>query len=296
METLNPESHKEGFEEQFAKKEKFNVLDGQIEAVDVSSEDLKTEVPLLVALGWASTPENWKDSIETMYEKNRRTLSLFHAREGISADLMDPELKKQYPVAELRKALALLKIIDEKNIEKVDVVAHSEGAANTAIAACMYPEKFRKILFVEPAGLMGKDSFLGFALRFIKNTIKENKENAETKDPLHKMRAERGGKEFEKYLGQNRLRALQEAVAMSKMQIQDMLKYLHDKGISIAIMHGVDDPGFPMEKIQKVVKSGWIDGFVSVKGGHNEIINHPEQYMSAADELLDKMPEQETVK
>ncbi|KKT63535.1 MAG: hypothetical protein UW93_C0009G0030 [Parcubacteria group bacterium GW2011_GWC1_45_13] len=276
-----------GFEEKFAQRKTIKVLDAELETVDVKPDFLKTETPVLFAPGWGGTPEAYKDPIKTLYEKNRRVLSLAHARKGADEELMDSELKKQYLADELRKALALLSLIDKGDIEKVDAIAHSEGAINTAIAASLHPDKFRNIVFVNPAGLIGPDKFPKLAGRFNLNGIQTFFGAIFGKEELKRNRLQRLTKEVIKYIGQNPARALKESVAISQSEIYAMLEDLHEKGIGIFIINGVGDPVFPMDKMQKILKADKIDGFLSVKGGHNEIISNPEKYAAAADELLE---------
>ncbi len=69
------------------------------------------------------------------------------------------EAVQKYPKEEVRKALNILGVLEEKDVEKTDVIAHSEGAVNTLIAASLYPEKFRNIVLFGPAGLIGEDTF-----------------------------------------------------------------------------------------------------------------------------------------
>ncbi|MDO8516097.1 MAG: hypothetical protein Q7S28_02500, partial [bacterium] len=148
--------HFPSFEEQFANKEEFEFLGGKVEFVDIKPEHPKNEVPVLFAPGWGSTPEAMKDAIRVMVERGRRVLCLSHATSGGDMGEMDPEIREKYPEAELRKALALNQLLTEKGIEKADVIAHSEGGINTAIAASVDSENFRNIIFMNVGGLIGK--------------------------------------------------------------------------------------------------------------------------------------------
>ena len=284
------------FEEQFSRKEEIEILGGKIDAVDIRPEILKTAVPTLFAPGWGGTPETYKDTIEALCEKNRRVLSLAHARKGGDEKLAPDEIQKEYPADELRKALALLKILEEKNIDKVDAVAHSEGGINAAIAASLAPEKFRNIIFVNAGGLIGPDKFPKLAGRFVFGVIQEALKTIFNKDKLGKVRLQRAFKENLNYIAKNPLRALKESIVISNTETYGMLKNLHDKGIRIAVVGGVDDPVFPVDKMQEILKEGWLDGFVSVKGGHGEIILHPEKYVGVVDELLDNLEKKHWVK
>ncbi len=273
------------FEEQFHNRQEIESLGGKVEVVDVTPESLKTEVPVIFAPGWGETPETFKDSIQAMTDLNRRVLSLEHARGGGNIDL--GELKNEYSADELRKAFALLDVLAEKDINKADVIAHSEGAINTVIAAAFQPERFRSIVFVGPAGLIGEDKFPQLAGRFSLKLI----QNALTAllEPAKIGQMAQAGLETTKYILKNPTASLKEAVAISNSDIHETLKELHEKGIGTAIIHGVDDPVFPMDKMQEVVNREQVDGFYSVKGGHDEIWAHPEKYVALAEQALEAL-------
>jgi hypothetical protein len=46
-----------------------------------------------------------------------------------------------------------------------------------------------------------------------------------------------------------------------------------------------------MDRMQENVKADFIDGFLSVRGGHMQIQVHPELYMSAAEKMLEQPKE-----
>lgn len=154
-----------------------------------------------------------------------------------------------------------------------DVIAHSDGAVNTVIAATLYPQKFRNIVLFGPAGLMGQDTFI----RLLKGFAQQKEVTATAL------------KEAVKYFAKNPVRAITEGRDLANSQIHEMLYSLHDKGIGIVVISGVDDPAFPMERMQQIVKTGMLDGFLSVLGAHGEIGNHPKLYMGAAEEMLTKL-------
>ncbi len=284
MAEFSPESGDyKSFEEQFENRQKIESLGGVIEVVDVMPERPKTEVPVIFAPGWGETPETFKDSVKTMAELERRVLSLEHSRGGETEELPQTE----YPADELRKALALIKVLEEKGIDRADIIAHSEGAINSVIAAAFHPEKIRSMVLVGPGGLIGPDKFPKLVGRFSLNVIRSAVRAWQ--EPDSREAIVRDGNETGKYILKNIPRAWKEAVAISESDIHEALKELHEQGIGVAIIHGVDDPVFPMDKIQEVVKKDQIDGFYSVKGDHNEIWIHPEKYVALADQALDAL-------
>ena len=289
--TIESPELKQSFEEQFAKKEKLQLLDEEIEAVDIRPEKMKTGIPVLFAPGWGSTPETFKDALRMMSEQERRVLSLAHSQErNRQLGTGSPELLKKYPEEELRKAFALIGLLWAKGIKKTDVIAHSEAGINVAIAASLAPERFRNIVFMDPAGLIGKDNFPSLFKRFTVDAIRDGMRiMLGTAKPEEIARMARAGKETSRNFLKNPLRSIKQAIAISKSDIRNMLKDLHNRGIGIAVMQGVNDPLFPMDKVQENLEAEGIDGFLSVKGKHDEIYTNPEEFVPACDKLLEML-------
>jgi len=259
------------------------------ELVDINPENKKTEVPVLVAPGWGNTPKSLQEVLQIISEKERRVLSLGHPRET-SIEASD---KKEYPLEELQKAQNLLNLINKQEIEKTDAVGYSEGGLNVLIAAVLAPEKFRNIVLVAPAGMIGKDSFLNLTGRFAKEIVRENAQAIF--DSQKRRRLTAMSTELLKYISQNVALAAKETTAISRADIYQLLEELKEKGIGISVICGVDDEVFPMDKIQKQVAenitagksaSDFLDGFYSVKGHHQELILNPEKYAGAAEAAI----------
>jgi pimeloyl-ACP methyl ester carboxylesterase len=296
------------FAAQFANVEKHKVAGGTAEVVDIRPEYPKTEIPVVFAPAWGCSTEVYKPALEALSTSQRRVISLDHPRiGGRSEEVVPDEIADQYPTATLRKSLNILGILEKKGIEKTDVIAHSEGAINTVLAATLHPEKFRNIVLVAPAGLIGEDKFTrllqGFAgqgkraesLSEMPLTEEERQKGysapeipiSETEKHVTSIAAT----EALKYLLKNPVRGINEARGIATSQIHDMLRYLHERGIGIVVMSGVDDPVFPMERMQEIVKTDMLDGFVSLRGGHGEIGNHPDRYMTAAEKMITSLEE-----
>ncbi|MFZ1019600.1 MAG: alpha/beta hydrolase [Minisyncoccia bacterium] len=287
------------FESKGAKKERLVINGAQVDTVDIKPENQKDEVPVLVAPGWGATMESFKPGLKVLSEKGRRAISLDQPRKGGTIpDSHNEEVEKWYkekgekypdwPNEELRKAQTILGLLEQKNLDKVDVIAHSEGAINVCIAAMLHPEKFtgRTIVLYSPAGVIGKDNILR-----LQKGAGANKSRTESISHIPVTEAET---EYLKstthitpdYMKANPLRMVKELWAISQADIEEMLRYLREKGIKIVIIGAVDDTMFPMDKMQKNVKKDFVDGFLSVRGGHMQIQVHPELYMSAAESML----------
>ena len=277
---MNPEKfeRKLSLEEQFRKPEILELYGGKVEIIDICPENKKYEIPVVVAPGWAATPEVFKDNILTLAELGRRTISI-NSSHGIETEKIE-----NFPDAELRKAAALIRTLEEKNINKVDAIGHSEAGIYLTLAATLYPEKFRNIILVDPGGMIGKDNIarlsVDFSLDIIKQTIRSIKDRRLIK-PILKAFWEAG-----KPIGFHPVRAFREVLAISDFQIHELLRGLKEKGIGLSIIHAVDDKAFPMDKVQKIAKTDQLDGFYSVKGTHNEFYLKAKEYTQLADKAL----------
>lgn len=295
---MNPfETHtpsKESFEDQFSKTEEYKVAGGKAEIVDIQLSDTpKTEVPLLLAPAWACTTETYRPVLKTLAETERRVIGINHPRLGGDMDIAPEEAAEKYPYEQVRKALNMLGVLDQKGIEKTDVIAHSEGAVNVAVAAMLYPEKFRNIVFYAPAGLIGEDTFS----RLLKGFAGQSKPAESLAGIKVDDDVTNSAKEALKYLAKNPVRGINEARDIAKSQIHDVLRYLHSKGIGIVVMASVDDPVFPMDRIQKVAKEDMLDGFLSVRGGHALLNMHAlaaEKMLTALEKKQEKPEKKET--
>jgi pimeloyl-ACP methyl ester carboxylesterase len=277
------------FEEQFKRRKKIDFFGDFVETVEICPENPKTEIPVLFAPGWGCTLSVLRDSLRAMIKRGRRVLSVSHIRRGGNIRLVSRELLENYQEDELRKALALLKLLNKEKTPVVDVVAHSEGAINTTIAASIEPRRFRNIVFVAPGGLIGRDKFRRLAGSFILGIVLDWLNSG--KKPNERKLLARLNKETGKYIIKNPIRATKEAIAISESQIHHLFRDLHKKGIGIAVLHGTNDPVFPFKRMNKIVRGGYIDGFLSVKGGHNDLILKPDHHILACDKLLELLEE-----
>lgn len=275
------------FEQQFAKREVIQTTTGPTEVVDIKPLAPKDSVPILLAPGWGDTPQSYKDSLKIIHDGKRRVLSVSHPRRAKNVTGEEPD----YPMAEIRKMQALIGVISQKRLEKVDVIAHSEGAINAIIAATLYPDKFRNIVLVSPGGLIGEDKFHKLVGRMLLSSVHDTTQamkNSYEKSPLTNA-----AKEMAWYLAKNPTRAIKELNRIANSDILTMVKNLHESGIGISVVAGVDDPIFPINRMTEILRDSKdaIDGFYSVKGGHNKIITdarYTRAALNALDNLRDK--------
>lgn len=318
------ESGRSTFNKQFSHRDNIEVYGGSAETVDITPDRKTDKPPVLVAPAWSCSIDVYKGALNTLAKEGRRALSLNHPRGAGNPQSLERRGAdvSAYPQAEVLKALNILDFLDAKGLDQIDVVAHSEAGIHVAIAAMIDPKKFRNIVFFAPAGLIGEDTPARLAKGFAGQQIKEvsffppkikfqgrpeslaaipvSQEARDAalaegriipdyaeipKTPEEEHAAQAAGKGLMGYVREHPIRSIQEGLAMAHTRIEDLLQTLHDKGIGIVIMSGVDDPVFQTEKMTKMVNSQMIDGFLSIRGGHGEIGGHP-RFMTAAEQML----------
>lgn len=271
------------FEQKFSETEKLQTKSGSVEVSDIVPENNSDQVPVILVSGWGGTPVTHKDTLRVIHVNKRRAIALKFSRTG-----GEIQSEKNYPQSELNKAEALLAVIDQKGLTKVDAIAHSEGAIVVVIAAEIAPEKFRNIVFVDPAGLIGKDNPSKLVARFGLMLAKDSLRSLNVLDFKMGNRL-RAAREAVKYLAKNPVRSIQEASDISAADIYEILTFLKKSAIGVSIIHGVNDTIFPMKALLRTAeKRGGIDttGFYSVKGDHMEVSVHPEKYAALAIDAL----------
>lgn len=252
---------------------------GRSSVYSVSPLEPKTDIPVVIAAGWSGSPKTYFPSQTVLASRGRTSFVFDHPRRGGEVKLNSP-----YPEAESRKAYTLLEVIKSTDKAKVDVLAHSEGAIYTAIAASLKPEKFRNIVFVAPAGMIGKDTIVQLLKRSYRKSVRHKAQA--TAERTTAVRFKNVQKDSVSYFLQNPQRAIDEGIAISKSDISGMLTHLHSKGIGIVIIQHAEDEAFPLERIQKKAKTTQFNGILSVTGLHDDVYMHPEKYTAAAEEML----------
>lgn len=273
------------FERQFWQKERFAFPHGQVLVVDVQPETLRDQIPILIAPGWSEDCQTYSKTLNIAFNSGRRALSLEYSR--LDGDAIENE---RYPEVELRKALLILDVFEEKGIDRADVIAHSEGAINVLIAAMINSSRFRNIVLDKPAGLIGKDTRPALTGRFIRMLFEEIIIRPQLfTDPISSISI---GERIVLYTLENPASVTKEMDAITTFEIRDLMKALQSRGIMFSVISGVDDPLFPVSKqIEYMIENGVppIAGYYSVVGGHNELSIHPDKHAALALDALDSL-------
>jgi pimeloyl-ACP methyl ester carboxylesterase len=302
--------------EQFKNIQEVRLPSGTVEVADFTPENLKDRIPVYIGQGWGLKSNAYEPLMEKLCEgeedtdgasslNKRRAFSITHPSWANSMDssMNVEELSKKYPDALLRNALDLLEVLEEKSIEQIDAVGHSKGALEIAIAASMYPEKFRSILFFNPAGMREDEHWgrlgAGFAAQStraesLKGSPADGEYEAIPEIPITKTEREVGamaGKSWWQYLAKNPHRAISEIKGIKNEYglVKDLIPYLHDLGINIAVISAESDPVFPYEETRRAAEIGAVDTFASVRGGHGMLGDHPEVTAPIVEAILEAL-------
>jgi pimeloyl-ACP methyl ester carboxylesterase len=237
----------------------------------------KSDIPLIFAPGCGGDQELYYEDMRYLVENfGRRVITLNHpAHQKRKHKIWGEAQSKGLEL----KAHNIFDVIKTKGLQKVDAVAHSEGAINLITAAARDPERFRNIVLIAPAGLIGKDSLINLAIRFAKNFFAERPETLSS-FPVEEQEKNLSSlsskiERVKHCVYENLFRVLSEIQGIVKSDIRDQLEKLKEAGVNIVIVAAVDDKVFPIERIQKMVKANIIKGFLVIRGGHGDITRIP---------------------
>lgn len=283
-------------EEQFAHPRVVEVAGERLEIFDLAPEQLKTEIPTMLVPGVGGTAHLMKENAIGLAEKGRRVI-IGSAAHGIPTERTGP-----HPDIEYRKSEAIARTLNELQVDQVDIVGHSEASIILSLVALEREHHLRNLVFLNPAGLGGADSPLDLSKRTLlemgRATAEEIKrlqyEESSGEPPARTKRAANVLRLTLKSLTQNPRSIWSSIVAGGTMDTTALFQDLRSQGHRIAVIHGVDDAMLPMNKIQNNVTPTMVDGFYSVRGGHNEMMNEPEKFNSVIDEALDALERRST--
>ncbi len=224
-----------------------------IQYIDVSPKGSATEnsAPCLIVVpGWTDTTLTFAPLLVDFIELGRRIFSVCNLH-GI-----DTPPIKGYPIAQLRKAMALLACLDAKGITRGDVIGYSEGGVVATIAAHLRPGLFRNIVLYNSAGLQ-KRQLMQLVVGACKDTVLEIKVAAgmDKRGIRSVFQKEYGAfvaKEKMRTLGGGLWRSIEEVVSLSKTDIcgklRDVQSGARGEPSQIAVVFSQDDKIFPVRK------------------------------------------------
>lgn len=264
-------------------------LGGQVNYFHSRPEVIREgSLPVLIAGGWSEGTESLADTAQEVLKNGREVLTLNHNRSDTDAG----STYEGHPET-MNRAETLISILDDAQLDRVDVIAHSEGALDIELAARLHPELFRNIILVAPAGMIGKDSLPRLLGRFSRKVARGYFVDMREIKKRDKQSAKRFAKSDPEYFKANPRKGLREIGAIAASQIDQDLVSLRANGIKIGLLQSHSDRGFPDKLIGEHVildeTVGNVDAYASVaskRAGHDDLIIHPERSTRAALDML----------
>lgn len=214
-------------------------------------------------------------------------------------DLLSAGIDRADIAEQVQKARNTIAVLKACGIEKTDVIAHSEGTLFMTIAALERPDLFRSMVFMGPAGMIGKDTFPRLALRFAKvighNITKNLIENPATGITINNSALKYGIK--------NPAKSLREVFETAKTRIDKLLYEARENGTKIGVLYWDQDLLFPANRIRGNVTldsqgfRGNVDTHdyvYQVGAGHDDLRTNAATNAKAALDMLRKLNVQES--
>jgi len=151
-------------------------IDGQTLSVNDVSPEVEIGPPVAFVSGYYADGDSLRQMMYDICLSGRRVLC-YNSYHGIEpsqefrAKYADKirELEERDPSAniepQLRKAAALIEMLDRKGVPRADIFGHSEGAIVGTIASYLRPDLFGTKAFLCPAGLVGEKSLATIKMR-----------------------------------------------------------------------------------------------------------------------------------
>jgi len=272
------------FERQYNNPKNITVADGTLQIYHAVPEKKADNFPIMLGHGFPANPTAMRENLYPFFHAGKEVLFPF-TPEGIqiTQEIKDAnvEMVDRQAEVELRKASAFLKVIEEEKLENIDGIGFSEGAIHIVTAALINPKKFRNIVLVNPAGVMGKTNFFNFVLGALKHVALEKRKLAEAVRTGRYLRSgeldERVAPEHDKSPGF--VSGIQSKLAIPKSDILDALAELERNGVGVTIIHTEDDQIYPLAKIKKMLAEKKLSHLLKVeKGSHTAFSSNPEKF------------------
>ena len=275
------------FDLQFADRQVMAFPAERVSVVDIVPEHLADQTPVLLGVGWAEDQNTYKKTLKVLHDEKRRSVAVSYPGRGEAEESFE-----EYPEVELRHAQSVLAVLDQKGIERTDAIFHSEGAISGHIAATLQPGRFRNIVLDKPAGLIGEDGKARLVGRFVKLMAQE----AIERKPFSFTDPTNGTSSIARvalYMLKHR-ELFTELEALTTQDITGLIHGLEEQGVMLSIIAGPSDPLFPVSRQIHHMRASQeatgkrlpIEGYYSVRGGHNELSIHADTHAALAADAL----------
>lgn len=280
------------FERMISQPAVFQVGEAEVPVFDLRPEIVVSDTPVLFVPGYAKTAVSYKETLFELYKAGKRIISVSAPVADLNLELPDAD----YPKPQLERALVINNVLTQMGIEQVDLVSHSEGGMNAMIAAAQNPDVFRHFLFVAPPGITEMQSYLTIIKRWTVGRMRSGVEKFSQTD-IEKERVARFNAEAREFVtNRGVMKGALESMEPGRVDVSDLMRELHMAGHGVSVIAGADDLMLPMQEFQRNVtgaarsaESYGLDGFYSVRKGHDEIEVHGEDFGQLVNYALDAL-------
>lgn len=255
----------QNFERQFDRVEAIPFQDSIVQTWDLRPEnELEGSVPIIFIPAWGATPHTYKDGLKVYYESGRRVVSF----------AFPPKVKEVtkagIPNALATKAAAVLTVLRQKGLTKVDAIGYSEGSIILQLVAHEVGCHFRNLVFLAPTGLTGKESYPNIIrleiLNVLQLLIKKLTANGQEKSRMNSKK-----KDVKNWISQvGLLKSWQDGILPGFMETHELLYEIQmcSQKHQIGIIAGKNDKMINIKKLHKQAEEHKIEHFYEVDGGH----------------------------
>lgn len=247
------------------------------------------EPPLLISPGLLNSSSTMFPVMDEFASRGIRTIAIEHARRGHRVkNEVFAEAASEYSGIEAAKAETLLNVIENRRLGPVDLLGYCEGAVNGAALATRYPDKIRNFVLLNPAGMMGEDSFLRVFKVFVDKSLKDVKHTFERPS----QEKEESSETSRASLLADRLLGLPTLYHLARARIDSDLTELQHAGVNVAVLQSYRDSLYPYYDVAKhVPEEITYTSLANRKLGHAAIYTHREVVVGATVRLLKSMSE-----
>ncbi|HBH71302.1 MAG TPA: hypothetical protein DDX26_00370 [Candidatus Yonathbacteria bacterium] len=258
---------------------------GRVRVLDISPENTKnaSTQTVLLSCGWSESIDSVRATALELAKIGYRVLAIDYADLDNLKDV--PKIADIFPKSESIKSLALLKVLEVKNIKEVIALGHSEGAISLLGATSMSPDLFQKIILITPAGLIEKENFSRLAYRFFSNLIFDVFRSLISRHPYASFAYYR--KVF-LYFIKNPIQTIREAFGVASVDISQIICDMQKNATlpSIDIVYGKKDRLFPVELLGAVMEKRGIKNLHLFDGYHNDIHTKPTSFIPFLENII----------
>lgn len=257
--------------------------------MSLSENAVPKDIPVLFIPGWGKTPRTYAEGIQGYVRAGRRVLTLsFPTKEN--KYLASITSKNRFPRAQMNRASALIALLDAREVEKVDVIAHSEGCMNVLIAADLFPERFRNLVLIAPPGLTGRESRFHILWHVVRSGA-QLWQDMMSFSPEEQRRYQQGMLDTRAWLKQRGfVRGSIEGMEPGRIDVRSLLCEVKTHGHGVSIIAAEKDRMLPIGQFRRAIADGLpIDVFYSVAGGHRGFYLQPERYAAIIERALKEL-------